>query len=459
MSDAIYSRECNLLGSMMMETTKITDAMEQMNAGWFIAGKFHSMAYRAWISLRHEGKSTDVVSVYEQVTRDNELSKQDAAELFSHLVEITKEANPIPSALRHDIRRIRDNGQRRELRNSMIEALQALDSSTDYESGRTAVMNHIDGKLTAGIERGLLTGHDIAKIGIQFLNDRLDGAFTGLRTGFDDLDEKLFGGLRAGELITVFGAPKSGKTTTATAILENIARQPMPCGAMPVIAVFSREMREIQLAVRHFASIGGASQRNILTGHVLDSDYQGISAAASVLTETNLIYDLDSDTPSQIALKCAQIKRRYGRLDLIMVDHVGLVRSDDKKQTRVQEVTEITWAFKKLAGRMECPLLMVAQSNRKYSDRQDKTPQLSDLAESSSIEKDSDAIIGILSHREGELKGYVEMHLIAARMGEQGMSVGVFNNGGVRQGSMSEYLSARNRAEQSGKSGKYDGGI
>lgn len=459
MSEAIYNRECNLLGALMLDTTKITEAMEQLKPEWFTGYRFHGMVYKAWLSLRHAGKVCDAVTVFEAVNAANELNPADSGELFKHLIEITKEAYTSPATLKQDIRRISDAGKCRELKLSLVEAIHKLDEATDYEEGRTQVMGCIDNKLTAGLERGLITGVQIAQAGIEFVQNRLEGRFVGLSTGFEDLDEQMFGGLRGGELITVFGPPKSGKTTTATAIMENIACRPLPCGTMPVVAVFSREMKEIQLAVRHFASLGGASQRNLLTGHILESDLQGVSAASGVLSDTRLIYDLDSDTPSQIALKCAQIKRRYGRLDLIMVDHVGLVRSDEKKQSRVQEVTEITWAFKKLAGRMDCPLLMVAQSNREYAKRQDKTPILADLAESSSIEKDSDAIIGILSHREGELKGYIEMHLVAARMGEQGMAVAVFNNGRVRPADMSEYYSARNRAEQSGKDPRYDDGI
>ena len=460
MSEAIYSRECNLLGALMVDTTKITDSMEQLKPEWFTGFKFHPMVYKAWLSLRHAGKVCDAVSVFEAVNAAEQLNPADSNQLFMHLVEITKEAYTSPATLRHDVKRIRDAGKRRELKISLVEAIQDLEASEDYEDARTKVMGRLDNKLTAGLERGLLTGLEIAKIGVDFVQQRLDGRFVGLSTGFEDLDEKMFGGLRGGELITVFGPPKSGKTTTATAIMESIACRPLPCGTMPVVAVFSREMKEIQLAVRHFSSLGGANQRNLLTGHILETDLQGVSAAAGVLSDSRLIYDLDSDTPSQIALKCAQIKRRYGRLDLIMVDHVGLVRSNERKQSRVQEVTEITWAFKKLAGRMDCPLLMVAQSNREYAKRQDKTPILADLAESSSIEKDSDAIIGILSHREGELKGYIEMHLVAARMGEQGMAVAVFNNGRVRPADMNEYYNARNRAEQNGKKqSRYDDGI
>lgn len=451
MDEVLFNRECNLLGCMMLETTKITDAMEQMQPEWFTADKFHPMVYRAWRHCRQAGKAVDPVTVFEEVSRANMLNPADSSALFKHLVDIVKEAYPSPSTLKQDVKKIRSVGQKADLRRTLIESLQALDDEEDFEAGRTMVMHTLDSKLTQGLERGLMTGADIAKMGLDYIDGRLEGKFTGLKTGFDELDELLFGSMRAGEVYTVFGPPKSGKTTTATSIIENIARTPLPCGAMPVIAVFSREMGEVQLAVRHFASLGGASQRNMLVGHMTEDDWNGVSAACGVLAETKLIYDLDSYTPSQIALKCAQIKRKYGRLDMAVVDHLGLIRSDSRKNSIREELVEITWSFKQLAKRMNIAVMQVAQTNRRHADRQDKTPILSDLAESSSIEKDSDAIIGIVSHREGELAGWVEIHVVAARMGMQGCCPAVFHNGRVLPGEKGEYLSAKNRAEQSGK--------
>lgn len=458
MSNQYFERENGFLGALMQPGVKITSAMESLKPEWFSGHQLHPLIYSAWLKLHKGDHPVDAVSIFEFIRRDNFNIPEDT---FQYLVAMQMNGLAMMPSMRFAARAITSDGKKMELRRSLIDAMQELDKADDYDKGRAVVMNALDSKLIDGVERGLLTGVDIAKMGGDFIDARLEGKLVGLATGFDDLDEMMFGGFRGGEIYTVFGPPKSGKTTTATTILENIARTKLPCGTPPVIAVFSREMREVQLAVRHFASLGGASQRNILTGKMTDQDWNGVMAAAGVLAESNLVYDLDSDTPSQIALKCAQIKRKYGRLDMIVIDHIGLVRSDDKKHTRQQEVTEITWALKKLAGRMDVPIIIVAQSNRRYSDRTDRTPQLADLAESSSIEKDSDAIIGIVSHRDGELKGWVEIHVIAARLGEQGMAVGVFNNGRVLPGSMSEYLSARNRAEQDNKSGKgkYEGGI
>ena len=458
MSNQYFERENGFLGALMQPGVKITSAMESLKPEWFLGHQLHPMIYSAWLKLHKDELPVDAVSIFEFIRRDNFDIPEDA---FQYLVSMQMNGLAMMPSMRFSAKSITSDGKKMELRRSLIEAMQELDKAEDYDKGRSAVMGAIDSKLTDGLERGLMTGMDIAKMGLEYIDGRLEGKFAGLQTGFDDLDELLFGGFRVGEVYTVFGPAKSGKTTTATSILENIARTPLQCGTMPVIAVFSREMGEIQLAVRHFASLGGASQRNMLVGSMTEDDWNGVSAACSVLSDTQLIYDLDSYTPSQIALKCAQIKRKYGRLDMAVVDHLGLIRSDSRKNSIREELVEITWSFKQLAKRMGIAVMQVAQTNRKHADRHDKTPILSDLAESSSIEKDSDAIIGIVSHRDGELNGWVEIHVVAARMGMQGICPAVFKNGRVLPGSMSEFLSAKNRFEQDSKSGKgkYEGGI
>lgn len=459
MSNAMLERESNLLGALMSEYTKITSSMEHMKPEWFCAHRFHSLAYRAWLELRKSEEPTDPISVFERARRLYSVTGADSDELFQYLIHITKEANTIPASLRADVAKISNNGKKIEIRAAFIKAVQSFDEEEDCDKALASALNCIDSKATEGMRKGLMTAEDIARIGIDFVAKRVDGGFAGLTTGFNDLDDLLFGGLRGGELYTIFGPPKEGKTTTATTFAENIALS-MVQGETPVIAIFSREMREIQLAVRHFASLGGASQKNMLTGNMRAEDYDGIAVATDRITQTKIVYDLDSDTPSQIALKAAQIRRTYGRLDMIMIDHVGLVRSDEKKFNRQQEVTEITWAFKKLAGRMNLPIMMVAQSNRDYAKRQDRTPQLSDLGESASIEKDSDAVIGVRSYKEGNLAGFVEIYVVAARIGESGMAVGTFKNGRIVPAHMPDYLSAKHFAEGKQKGTKsYESGI
>jgi replicative DNA helicase len=449
MDNSIRAYEANLLGALMSPGFDATDACESLKPQWFSVER-HRQIYAAWLDLRQKGFCTDIVSVHDALTA--KLGNQQS--LLGDLTEMAQYSLHGESSVRNNLRAIRNNGKKLELKAKLIEALHNVDASDSYDMAIAGAASALDESIASGSERGIVTASEIAQIGLNFIQDRIDGKFEGLKTGIDELDELMFGGLRGGELITLFGPPKGGKTTAATTFLENIAL----ANSRPVILVFSREMGEVQLAVRHFSSLGGASARNLLTGHICDEDYDGIAAAVGRISDLNIVYDLDSNTPAQIALKVAQVKRKYGKIDLVMVDHIGLVASDKQRKSRAEEVTDITWALKTLAKKQNVPVLMIAQQNRNYSARKDKTPMLADLAESSSIEKDSDILIGVLAHRDGEMRGWTELHVVGARMGEIGMAVAQFAGNRLRNGSREEFISLKSRSEQSG-GGKYSGDI
>ncbi len=49
----------------------------------------------------------------------------------------------------------------------------------------------------------------------------------------------------------------------------------------------------------------------------------------------------------------------------------------------------------RLAKRLDCPVVLLAQLSRTLEGREDKAPQLSDFRDSGSIEQDGDVLIGI----------------------------------------------------------------
>ena len=85
-------------------------------------------------------------------------------------------------------------------------------------------------------------------------------------------------------------------------------------------------------------------------------------------------------------------------LDLIVVDYLGLMKSDGKSESRQLEVSEISRSLKAIALEMKIPIIACAQLSRANKDRIDKRPMLSDLRDSGSIEQDADVVMFL--HRE-----------------------------------------------------------
>ena len=101
------------------------------------------------------------------------------------------------------------------------------------------------------------------------------------------------------------------------------------------------------------------------------------------------------DTPalpiSQLAARARRLKRTHG-LDVLIIDYLQLVRPASAKDSRVNEVSEITQGMKAIA-RVDIPVIALSQLSRQVENRDDKRPQLSDLRESGSIEQDADVVM------------------------------------------------------------------
>jgi replicative DNA helicase len=99
-------------------------------------------------------------------------------------------------------------------------------------------------------------------------------------------------------------------------------------------------------------------------------------------------------TMSQIATRARRMKRSPEGLDLLVIDHLDLVKPSGRYQgNKVYELGEITAAAKALAKELKIPVVLLCQLNRAVEQREDRRPVLSDLRSSGSIEQDADVVI------------------------------------------------------------------
>ncbi len=230
---------------------------------------------------------------------------------------------------------------------------------------------------------------------------RRGSGLAGLSTGLRDLDDKL-GGLHKSDLIIVAGRPSMGKTALATNIAFHVATHPERQSTNGssndkveggVVGVFSLEMSREQLATRILAELAKTPSNLIRQGRVEKAQFRDLVEQANRIEAAPLFID---DTPAlpinQIASRSRRLKRTHG-LDLIVVDYLQLVRPTNLRDSRVNEITEITQGLKALAKELDVPVIAVSQLSRQVENRDDKRPLLSDLRESGSIEQDADVVM------------------------------------------------------------------
>jgi replicative DNA helicase len=119
-------------------------------------------------------------------------------------------------------------------------------------------------------------------------------------------------------------------------------------------------------------------------------------------------YDLKIDDRTSlladIRTKARQVHLRQP-LDLIVIDYLQLIDTTAtgqraRNENRAEEVAKISKSLKKLARELKVPVLALAQMNRDSEKRGNALPQLSDLGDSSGIEKDSDCVMFIYCNDE-----------------------------------------------------------
>ena len=212
-----------------------------------------------------------------------------------------------------------------------------------------------------------------------------------LSTGLHNLDDILGGGLVKEGLITLAGRPGQGKTVVALVIADNVA-------AMGGKVLYeSLEMSKTQLWARRVARHAGINFTSLMNGQFGangDEAWRKIARATGDLSRRELYINAMNARMEDIERHV----RQSGSLDLIVVDHLGLIIPDGKSDSLYLPTTLACHAMKRLAKSTGTPILMLCQLNRANTNRQDKRGTLADLRNSGAIEEDSDAVIFI--HRD-----------------------------------------------------------
>ena len=114
--------------------------------------------------------------------------------------------------------------------------------------------------------------------------------------------------------------------------------------------------------------------------------------AQSNLARASIYID---DTPgiriTEIRSRARKLAQETGNLGLVLIDYLQLITGNGR-ESRQQEVSEISRQLKILAKELKVPVIALSQLSRSIEQRQDKKPMLSDLRESGSIEQDADIV-------------------------------------------------------------------
>ncbi len=216
------------------------------------------------------------------------------------------------------------------------------------------------------------------------------GGVTGLRTGFQNLDQ-ITNGLQPEELVILAARPSMGKSAFALNLALNVAKRNEDGHA--AVAIFSLEMSNEQLAGRMLSSESNVKNVKIKTGGLTSREWQFLEAGMQSLSRLSIVFDDSAAvTVSDIRAKCRKLAHE-NRLDFVVIDYLQLIKGDSKSGNRQEEVARISRSLKQMARELKVPVLALSQLSRDVEKRDDKRPVLADLRESGSIEQDADIVM------------------------------------------------------------------
>ena len=392
--------EQNVLSAMLIDTHAADIVAERLQPEDFYRPS-HQIICRAIFRLRSRNEPVDLVTVTEELKKENRL------EDVGDISYLTLLANVAPTAanVKYHARIVEEKSLLRQ----MVESGTAI-AAMGYEGGEEDVQDLID-----RAEKNLLRLscrksttdfvpiQDIVSAAMDRLGSLVENsrAVTGLSTGFTDLDS-ITAGLHPSDFIIVAARPSMGKTALALNIAVNVALRGTREGEPPRrVAFFSLEMSRDQLAQRMICTEADVGDRELRPAEPEDENEKRevldrLWAASDNLAASNIFID---DTPGlsirELRSKARRLKAAGG-LDLIVIDYLQLMQVSlgrSGSENRQHEVSEISRSLKALARELEAPVLALSQLSRSVENRQVKRPMLSDLRESGSLEQDADIVM------------------------------------------------------------------
>jgi len=233
----------------------------------------------------------------------------------------------------------------------------------------------------------------------------------GIETPWPGLNDILRHGWKP-RFYIIAGRPGKGKSK----LLENAAyHAAFALGKR--VAYFCQEQSRTETFNRIISRHTGIDAHRLENGELNSDEWAVYTRAIESLSALSFfVLDTPGLSPMQMSAQCHKIEQQHGPIDLIVEDYLQLQAVDANEkvsaralENRVQEVSYITRALKRLSRTLNAPVLAAAQMNRNIEARADRRPVLSDLRESGSLEMDAD-VVGFLYEDESPGKENI-MHL------------------------------------------------
>ncbi len=419
-----------VLGSMMINCDSLNTAIEELFLDDFLV-EGHKEIYLACRDLYHGNRECNLQNVLISLREKNIIGMSQNESMSSYLIGLTYLS--IPIEFTHYLNEVIKFSTKRKISNAgkNIAALAESEEDADELLEKSNKLfsslgnrSHVDQDTRIGkIIETMNLPEDVKRRRENYKKD--NKWVDGIRTGFIDLDQVLFG-LNPGQMTIIGSLTGVGKTTIGLNIALNAALQEN----VPT-AYFSFEMTAENLIERVICSAASINSMDRRNGRLRPEEEERYLTAAGWFKDAPFYVEMSGGmTDVELRSRARRMIAAFG-VKLIVVDYIGLVRGKKEKgafENKQAEIQEISRSLKALSLKYDVHVICLAQFNREAAKdaAAASKPKIHQLRDSGALEHDADAVLILHrpdAHDATARPGYAELYVAKNRNGPAGVTI------------------------------------
>ena len=383
----------------------------------------HRVLYSAILENNARGMPVDLITMH------NVLSEQNKLDMIGGDLFLMRLMNSVPTTanMMYYVKLVQECTARRKLKEigeELIRTSGYLESEIDGIREKAALSVR-DVKGTGGVK--LISQSEAVIMTYEKMDkaQKRDGQTNDrIQTGIKPLD-KMTGGLSGSKLMIIGARPSVGKSIFAMTICMNAARQGKR------VLYISLEMEPEELLEREFAAESLVPLTEITSDEITPEGWIKLAESMGPLSAKPIFYCTEIHFVEEVR-KAAFNLYENGGLDLVCVDYIQLLKTTQKRNSRQEEVADISRGLKWLAQELKIPVIALSQLNR-ASQKEKRPPTMAEARESGAIEQDANIFLLLHDPDTDELKSE-DLRRLSKNLGDHGMKLIYVNVDKNRQG-------------------------
>ncbi|MCD8384622.1 MAG: AAA family ATPase [Clostridiales bacterium] len=212
-------------------------------------------------------------------------------------------------------------------------------------------------------------------------------------TSLPKLDDRVH--IKAGQFVILGGYPSDGKTALAL-------QMALEMGKAHRVGFFSLETDNDTLMDRIAANTTGLSYSAILSNRLRGPEWAIVANAA----ESTRVRNVDRIRASGYSVTDIRGRTRAKGYQVIFIDYLQLLRGDNSRASRYDQITQISMDLHNLAQQEDVVVIALSQLTRPAPNKSGEIPppSMHSLRESGQIEQDADVILLLSESKLSEME-------------------------------------------------------